>query len=233
MTAVWLGLSLRTRLPVHHLTAETKETVNIAMGLIATMSALLLGLLVSAMQDSYKTVQDQVITLGAKVSFIDRVLSMYGAEAASLQTRTRTVVQDTATQMWRDETASGIVNREAAEALYVDLLRLEPRNEMQEHLKSQAVATFLEVGQLRTLMRVQSAKTMTWPLLVAVVFWVVVIFFSFSLFAPRNATATLALVISALSVAMAVFLILELNEPFHGLIRIAPELLRHAVPAPA
>lgn len=233
MIAVALGLFLSRRLPVHHLSPETKETVNVAMGLIATMSALLLGLLVSAMQDSYKTVQDQVITLGAKMSFIDRVLSLYGSEAEPLLNHTRELVRATAKHMWADEDATGIINREAADRLYLDLLRLKPTDPMQEHLKTQAVATFLEVGQLRTLMQVQSAKSMTWPLLVAVVFWAVVIFFSFSVFAPSNATATLALVVSALSVAMAVFLILELNQPFQGIIRIAPELLQHAVPAPS
>jgi hypothetical protein len=99
-------------------------------------------------------------------------------------------------------------------------------------LKAQAVTSILKVGLWRRLMQVQAQKTMTWPLLIAVVFWLAVIFFSFSLFSPGNATASIALMVSALSVAMAIFLILELNQPFHGMIRIAPELLERAVPPP-
>jgi len=232
MTAVWLGLHVRRRLPEHHLCSESKDTVMIAMGLVATMSALLLGLLVSSTQDSYKTVQDQVITLGAEFGFMDRILSLYGPEAAPLKAKSRAITQATAQQMWAADSNTKIMNPQEGDALYLELLQLKPNNEVQKNLKAQAVTTFLKVGHLRLLMQVQAQKTMTWPLLIAVVFWLVVIFFSFSLFSPGNATASIALMVSALSVAMAIFLILELNQPFHGMIRIAPELLQRAVPPP-
>lgn len=230
LVAVWLGMYLRRHLPEPHLSSETKDTVTIAMGLIATMSALLLGLLVSSTQDSYKTVQDQVITLGAKISFMDRMLSLYGPEAVPLQAGMQSITQATVRQMWNSNDQPVVINREAGNALYVTLLELEPSNELQRNLKSQSVATFMEIAQLRTVMQVQSQKTMTWPLLIAVVFWLIVIFFSFSLFAPTNATASIALKVSALSVAVAIFLILELIQPFHGLIRISPALLEKALP---
>jgi Protein of unknown function (DUF4239) len=230
LTAIRLAVCVRQRLPEHHLSHESKDTVKIAMGLVATMSALLLGLLVSSTQDSYKTVQDQVITLGAKLSFMDRVLSLYGPEAASLQTKTRVITQTTVKQMWSTDSQLNITNRQAGDALYLELLHLDPQNEVQENLKAQGVTTYLEIGQLRTLMQVQAQKTMTWPLLIAVVFWLVVIFFSFSLFSPSNTTASVALMVSALSVAVAIFLILELNQPFKGLIQISPALLEKAVP---
>jgi hypothetical protein len=228
--AVYFGLYTRRHLPEQHLSADTKDTVKIAMGLVATMSALLLGLLVSSTQDSYKTVQTQVVTLGARISFMDRLLSLYGPEATDLQTSVRQLTKATVQQMWNSQSEPGAINPEAGNALYVKLLELEPRTELQRNLKTQGIATFLEVGQLRTVMQVQSQKTMTWPLLVAVVFWLIVIFFSFSLFAPDNKTASFSLMVSALSVAVAIFLILELNQPFHGLIHISPALLEKAVP---
>jgi hypothetical protein len=228
--AVWLGMYVRRQLPEPHLSADTKDTVKIAMGLVATMSALLLGLLVSSTQDSYKTVQSQVVTLGAKISFMDRLLSLYGPEAATLQASVRQLTKATVQQMWNSKSEPSAINLEAGNALYVALLELEPKNELQRNLKTQGIATFMEVGQLRTVMQVQSQKTMTWPLLIAVVFWLIVIFFSFSLFAPDNKTASFSLMVSALSVAVAIFLILELNQPFHGLIHISPALLEKAVP---
>ncbi len=228
--AVWLGMYVRRHLPEPHLSADTKDTVKIAMGLVATMSALLLGLLVSSTQDSYKTVQSQVVTLGAKISFMDRLLSLYGPEAAALQASVRQLTKATVQQMWNSKSEPSAINLEAGNGLYVALLELEPKNELQRNLKTQGIATFMEVGQLRTVMQVQSQKTMTWPLLIAVVFWLIVIFFSFSLFAPDNKTASFSLMVSALSVAVAIFLILELNQPFHGLIHISPALLEKAVP---
>lgn len=228
--AVWFGSYTRRHLPESHLSPDTKDTVKIAMGLVATMSALLLGLLVSSTQDSYKTVQTQVVTLGAKISFMDRLLSLYGPEAATLQASVRQLTKATVQQMWNSLGQPSAINQEAGNALYVALLELKPQSELQQNLKTQGIATFLEVGQLRTVMQVQSQKTMTWPLLIAVVFWLIVIFFSFSLFAPDNKTASFSLMVSALSVAVAIFLILELNQPFHGLIRISPALLEKAVP---
>jgi hypothetical protein len=132
--------------------------------------------------------------------------------------------------MWNSQSEPSAINQEAGNALYVALLELKPQSELQENLKSQGIVTFLEVGQLRTVMQVQSQKSMTWPLLIAVVFGLIVIFFSFSLFAPENKTASFSLMVSALSVAVAIFLILQLNQPFHGLIRISPALLEKAVP---
>lgn len=228
--AVWFGSYTRRHLPESHLSPDTKDTVKIAMGLVATMSALLLGLLVSSTQDSYKTVQTQVVTLGAKISFMDRLLSLYGPEAATLQASVRQLTKATVQQMWNSLGQPSAINQEAGNSLYVALLELKPQSELQQNLKTQGIATFLEVGQLRTVMQVQSQKTMTWPLLIAVVFWLIVIFFSFSLFAPDNKTASFSLMVSALSVAVAIFLIMELNQPFHGLIRISPALLEKAVP---
>lgn len=128
--AVYFGLYTRRHLPEPHLSADTKDTVKIAMGLVATMSALLLGLLVSSMQDSYKTVQDQVITLGAKISFMDRLMTLYGPEATDLQTSVRQITQATVQQMWNSQSEPSAINQEAGNALYVALLKLKPQSEL-------------------------------------------------------------------------------------------------------
>lgn len=156
--AVWFGSYTRRHLPESHLSPDTKDTVKIAMGLVATMSALLLGLLVSSTQDSYKTVQTQVVTLGAKISFMDRLLSLYGPEAATLQASVRQLTKATVQQMWNSLGQPSAINQEAGNSLYVALLELKPQSELQQNLKTQGIATFLEVGQLRTVMQVQSQK---------------------------------------------------------------------------
>jgi hypothetical protein len=229
--AVAIGFRVRRHLPDHHLNADTKDTVKIAMGLVATMSALLLGLLVSSTQDSYKTAQAQVITLGAQISVLDRMLSLYGPEAKSLQADARAHTHAVMEKVWNSNAEPRSINSAAGNALYLSLLSLEPKTELQRNLKSQSIDTLREIAQLRTIMHVQSHKTISWPLLIAVLIWFTVIFFSFSVFSPPNATASCALFASTLSVALAVFLILELNHPFHGLLRISPDLVGKVLPS--
>src|SRR5262245_41229154 len=92
--AVFLGMWLRRRLPEQHLNSDTKDTVKLAMGLVATMSALVLGLLVSSAKGSYDTTRTQVIQMAAKVVFLDRVLSVYGPEAATARAHFHDAVED-------------------------------------------------------------------------------------------------------------------------------------------
>jgi len=81
----------------------------------------------------------------------------------------------------------------------------------------------LELGQLRSLMEAETTPSISKPLLVVVVLWLVMIFLGFSLIAPTNATSNFALIASALCVAGAIFLTLELDRPFDGLLRISSE----------
>jgi hypothetical protein len=116
-------------------------------------------------------------------------------------------------------------NTEAGNAIYLAILNLAPKDDMQRALKAQATTLALELGQLRTLLVAESISSISKPLLIVVSFWLVVIFLSFSLLAPRNATSILALIVSAVSAATAVFMILELDRPFNGLLRIPIESL--------
>jgi len=106
------------------------------------------------------------------------------------------------------------------DALYAAIHHLSPHDDSQRALKTQAASLMVELGELRSLLQAQSVPSVSKPLLIALVSWLVVIFFGFSLVAPVNATSTLALVAGAFSVACAVFLILELDYPFAGVIRI-------------
>src|SRR5438093_1434458 len=80
--AVLLGRALRRLLPEDHLAADSRDTIKLAMGLVATMTALVLGLLVSSAKGAYDTKRSEVIQMAAKVAFLDRLLSLYGPEAA-------------------------------------------------------------------------------------------------------------------------------------------------------
>jgi hypothetical protein len=230
--AVLVGMRIRRLLPEHHLSADTKDTVKLAMGLVATMSALLLGLLVSSAKGAYDAERTQVIQMAAKVAFLDRVLAIYGSETADLRSQFHEAVEVVVRNMW-PPTAGGTpqlaANLQAGNAIFFALQKLTPQNETQRTLKAQAMSLAVDLAQLRTLLQAQSIPSVSTPLLVVVVCWLVVIFLCFSLLAPPNGTATVALLVSAFSVTGAIFLILELDRPFGGLIQISNEPMLNAL----
>lgn len=198
-----------------------------AMGLLATMAALLLGLLVASAKSSHDNARSEVIQMAAKVVFLDRVLAGYGTESAEARELLRSAVERLAHHNTQLPNTTGHANLEpdsqTGNALYLAIQQLAPRDEMQRNLKTQAATLALELGQHRTLLIAQSIPSISMPLLVVVVCWLVVIFMGFSVIAPRNATATAALMVSALAAAAAIFLILELDRPFSGLLRLSNE----------
>jgi len=221
--AAWLGRRVRRYLPENHLSADSKDAVKLAMGLVATMTALVLGLLVSSAKGTYDTARSEVIQMAAKIAFLDRVLGLYGPEAADARGEFRVAIAEAVQRMWpseRSKLAQLAPNQQVADAFYVAIQRLSPRDDSQRALKTEAATLMVDLAQLRSLLIAQSIPSISIPMLIILVSWLVVIFLGFSLLAPPNATTTLALVASAFSVACAIFLILELDQPFGGLIRI-------------
>jgi Protein of unknown function (DUF4239) len=230
--AALLGRRLRRYLPEDHLSADSRDAVKLAMGLVATMTALVLGLLVSSAKDSYDTKRSEVIQMAAKVVFLDRVLNLYGSEAAAARGELRAAVSDAVRHIWQtDRSRPGQLapNPQVGDALYVSIQQLSPHDDTQRALKAQVASLMVDLGQLRSLLIAQSIPSISKPMLIILVSWLVVIFFGFSLVAPPNATTTLALVASAFSVACAIFLILELDQPFGGLIHIPSEPLTNVL----
>jgi hypothetical protein len=231
--AVLAGMRVRRLLPEHHLSSDTRDTVKLAMGLVGTMSALLLGLLVSSAKGSYDAERAQVIQMAAKVVFLDRVLEDYGPGAADARNQLHAVVDEFVRRMWPD--ASGQPGRPpapdsaAGDALFGDIQRLAPADDLQRSLKTQATSLALDLGQQRALLMEQSISAISRPMLVVVVCWLVIIFVGFSVLAPPNGTAVLALLVSALAVAGAIFLVLELDLPFGGVVRISGQPMLDAL----
>ena len=221
--AAMFGILLRSLLPEHHLNSETKDTVKIAMGFVATMAALILGLLVASAKDSYDKQASGVTQMAAKAIFLDRLLEKYGPETKEVRAVYHRAVEQITQRMWPDDKVSEAQldpSKSHNEDLLVAIESLRPTTELQNMLKPQAISVTLELGQMRWLEYAQANSSASRQLLYLLVFWISVLFASFGLFAPRNATAIAALKLSALSVAGAIYLILELGSPFHGFLQI-------------
>lgn len=220
--AIFIGMFLRRRLPEAHLSPESKDAIKVAMGLVATMSALLLGLLVSSAKGTYDTVRSEVIQMAAKITFLDRILTIYGPDTAEVRTLLHKAVEMNLHRMWPEQRESMRLtpDMKMGEAVMGALQRMNPKDPTQTNLKAQAMNLTIEIGQIHTLLEAQMVSSISIPLLAVVVAWLFVIFLSFSLLAPRNPTAILSIIASALSVAAAIFLILELDRPLGGMIRV-------------
>jgi hypothetical protein len=225
-----LGIAFRGALPEHHLGADTKETVKLAMGLVATMAALVLGLLVASAKGSYDAQSTELTEMSAKIAMLDRLLAHYGPETREARDMLRGMVAVTLDQMWpKERTGASHLEPGAAEGLYDRLQELSPKDDSQRFIQAQALSTAMSIGETRWLMYEQAAATVSVPLLVVLVFWLAALFFSFGLFAPVNATVIVSFFVSALSVSAAIFLIVEMYSPYSGLIQISSAPLRAAL----
>jgi hypothetical protein len=170
--------------------------------------------------------------MASKIAFLGRVLDAYGPEAAGVRAQLRDAVEGGIGQMWPGEMrrpADFNPNTQAGNALYGAIQRLSPQNDTQAALKSQAATLATDVGQVRSLLAAQSVPSISKPMLIILVSWLMIIFLGFSVLAPPNATTILALTVSALAVSGAIFLILELDEPFGGLISISSQPMVNAL----
>jgi hypothetical protein len=230
--AVLLGRWLRRVLPNHHLNSDTKETIKLAMGLVGTMAALLLGLLISSAKDSYDADRSEVIQMAAKVSFLNRVLELYGPEAANARLRFRSAVEEAIARLWPSEKharAELTPDRDEGNSVYFAIEALPAKGELQQKIKAIAENAATDLAQQRSLLVAQAESSVSLLMLTVVVCWLVVIFASFSLLAPPNLTASVALFFSAVAVSGAILLILELDQPFDGIIRIPSQQMRNAL----
>jgi len=227
-----LGMALHRILPEHHLTADSKDVIKLGIALTATMSALVLALLISSAKGSYDTQRNEITQLSASVILLDRVLAHYGPEAKEARVLLRRTATGMIERIWpgtRLEGADLQPTSNAVEAFYDTIQGLLPQNEVQRSLQAQALKMSIDLGQTRWLLFEQGGHSIPMPFLVLLIFWVTIIFLSFGLFAPPNATVMAALFLCALSVSGAIFMILELDSPFGGLIEISSAPMRSAI----
>jgi hypothetical protein len=232
VAAVLVGRAIRSLLPDEHVTSDSRDALKLAMGLVATMSALVLGLLVSSAKGSYDTERSEVIQMASKIAFLGRVLDAYGPEAAGVRAQLHDILEGAMQQLWPGEMrrpANPSIKIQEANAVYSAIQRLSPQNDVQTAAKAQAATLVIDLGQLRSLLAAQAVPSVSKAMLIILVSWLVVIFLGFSVLAPSNATTILALMVSALAVSGAILLILELDEPFGGLIGISSEPMLNAL----
>jgi hypothetical protein len=227
-----LGMFLRRVLPERHKTSDSISIVRVGMGLVGTLVAMVLGLLIASAKGFYDTQTTELTQLSADVLLLDRVLALYGSDSAEARNGLRVTVAGILEQLspkaLSGTPVSDVLNNNS-ENFFEEIQQLSPRDEQQRMLKVQAVSIAAELGRIRWLMYAQRSSSVSMPLLAVLVFWLIATFVSFGIFAPPNATVITSLFVSALSVAGAIFLLLEMYTPYAGLIHISSAPLRTAL----
>jgi hypothetical protein len=226
-----LGMLLRTILPEHHLSSESKDVVKLGMGLIATMSALVLGLLVASAKSSFDAQRSGLAQFSGNLVFLDRILAHYGPESKDVREMLRASVADMLARTWpEDGSQKGQGTTEGRyEGLYEAIQGLTPKTDAQRSLQSQALKVSSDIAQARWSLFAQRGSSISVVFLIVMASWLGIVFASFSLFAPPNATVFTTLLLCALVVSSTIFLMLELDRPFEGVIQISSDPLRRAL----
>jgi hypothetical protein len=229
-----LGMVVRPLLSEHHLQPDSKDVVKMATGLIGTLAALVLGLLIASANSSFDQKTNQVRELTATVILLDDLLMQYGPEATHLRSLLRQSVQPLANRIWHEEEAPAarparFESSAESSAFENELERLSPTNDTQRSLQSRAIQAFTDGAKIRLQLFAQAGGSIPTPFLVILVFWLGAIFLSFTLFARTNLVVIISLLVCALSFACAIFLVLELDNPFTGLMGISSATLRSAL----
>jgi hypothetical protein len=232
LEAALMGLLFSSVLPEEHLSTDTKDVVKLGIALIATMAALVLSLLIASAKSTYDTRSNQLSQVSADIILLDRVLANYGAETKNARAMLERSVAAAIAQFWPTN-GDGVTTLDrrpsSIEALFDNIQRLSPQSEAQRFLQSQALTMALDLGRTRVLLFERLDSSIPLPFLVVLVFWLAIIFASFWLFAPKNATVVATLFVCALSVSGAIFLILELDRSFKGLLQVSSAPLRAAL----
>jgi len=230
----FLGLLLRDLLPAAHLQDESKDTVKLGAATIATVSALVLGLLVASAKSTFDPAEAEMTQRGAKIIFLDRLLADYGPETKATREQLRRTVASSIEMIWPEEKSapsgmSAYERMNGMEITQMTLFKVTPTTDFQRQLLATAQQIITDLREARWLLIEQTQNVIPIPFLVVLLFWLTMLHISFGLFAPRNTTVIAVLLISALSVSGAIFIVLEMSHPLHGIIKVSSAPMRNAL----
>jgi hypothetical protein len=216
------------KLPVQHQSSESKDVVRLVMGLVATTVAVALGLLISSAKTFYDAQNNAVTQLAANYILLDQILAYYGPETSDARSALRGGLAD----LLEAEASLRRGNQYGARlggSFLTKILELSPKDENQRSLKAQALSVAFQLGETRWLFFGQNAVPVPSLLLAMLIGWLILLFLSFGAFAPRNLTVQIGLLVAALAVSGAIFLIVEMYRPHGGVIRISDAPFRAAL----
>lgn len=232
--AALLGMRLRARIPDHHLDSDSRDVIRLATAIVGTLSALALGLLIASAKNVYDNTEAELRTSIARVVLLDRVMARYGPETAEARSRLRKLIEDRLQQGWGNPAAGKAPIdpydvSQTIEPIQVELRALSPKDEPQRMLQARAIEVSGQLAEAHWMLVETSAEGLPTAFLVILVFWLAWLFATFGLQAPANPTVICVMLVCSLSVAAAVFLVVDMAHPYIGVIHVSDVPLRSAL----
>jgi hypothetical protein len=228
------GMWLRAVLPAHHVDSDSRDSIKMGVGLIATMTALVLGLITASAKSSYDNVDTAVRATAVDILTFDRLLARYGPETSGIRADLKQLVAQRVDAIWpagssRPAQLDSQRNLPTAESLIERIRQLAPHNPAQESIRGRALELAESLLKVRWLVAAEGHRTIPLPFLAILLLWLTLTFTSFGLFSPKNLTVLAVLLVCSLSVGSALFLVLEMDSPFDGLLRVSAEPMRYTL----
>jgi Protein of unknown function (DUF4239) len=224
-----IGLMMRYWLPEEHLTGDSKEVIRLATALIGTMAAVVLALLFASTRNSFQDTDNNVGRMTTSVIQLDHVLQEYGPEGRPLREALRRDIVSIVASIWQDAAAVQPDARAGQVTVLTMLRQMTPANPLQGALQARALSVSGDLEQMRLTLIAQPTDSLSKPFVTVLVLWLCFIFLSFSMSAKANTTLVVVLVVCAFAASSAIYLILELQQPFDGLLQIPNAALRNAL----
>jgi len=233
--AALIGMSIGARLPAHHRADATRNAVSVSMAMVGTLTALVLGLLLSVANTTFQSEQQQLTLMSTDLMRVDRLLRAYGPEADGARAAVRRFATAKLHDLFPPDGAAPAIDSLETQDLLGEAARkvveMNPPTPMQRLMQQQVLSTGQALGESRWQLVSLSQSTIPVGLLALLMFWLVLLFGSYGLFAPRHATTIAVLFLSSAAAAGAVLLIIDLQTPFRGFVHLSAEPMRHAVEA--
>jgi hypothetical protein len=218
-----LGMYTSPYLPVDHI-----KSVQVSIGLLTTMFGLLFSLQLSSGKTYFDVQEQEVMGMRSKTVLLDNVLAHYGPESEGARQALRKSVHEVLNHVWpreRSSVSTWAPNDEVVQ-LYDEIQQLSPNNEAQRSEKALALGMAIDLRRTRWISAARIRSSTAVPLMIMEIAWATLIFSSFGLLATYSVTAIVSLALCAFAVSGGFFLIVEMNTPFSGLIRVSSAPIR-------
>jgi hypothetical protein len=229
-----LGLRVQGWLSEHNSVEKSKDMIGAVLGLLSLLLALVLGTLIGNTYYFSTGQQGQLQSMMANLVLLDKALSDFGPEAKPLRDGLKSGLQNIYEDIW----VKGTVDPEKLSVLGAmksmlpvekALSALDAKTPEQKAAKDAALAKFGAFMSTRIMMSLQLAVPFSKSLLAVVIIWAAALFFGYGLTSRGNMTTLVALGFGSFTVAFAIFIIVELGQPFTGIFRISPSALEQAI----
>ena len=227
------GILLNRLLPESHLSKETQDVTRLSTGMLSVLASLLLGLLIASAKTSFDRIDGDVRLFSSTIIELGDTLRGIGPEAEETLGLLRNYVQRSVSfhkggieePTVVEDIVAGNILVQLRDSIIV-LPDTVPRISM---LRTQAWVLFQDLQKSRWKIIQEAPSTFPPALLIILVTWIALIFLTFGLHAPHNATVFVSLLVCSAAIGCAIFLVHEMDEPFDGFIQISTEPMETAL----